>query len=209
MNKDIFLNIEKLSEKYFKHSHHCKFHTSRVLALATKIGLEEKADIEVLKAAALLHDVARSLEDENKIDDHASKGAKIARRILKKCNFSPEKVDDVIYCIKVHRFSKGLKPKSLEARIIQDADRLDMIGAIGIARVFSRAGALNHPIYDPSIPAKKVYDGKSLTAINHFYEKLLKSKNVFHTSCAKKISKNRYKFVEEFLERFLGEWNEN
>ena len=179
MNKEIIKNIEKLSEKYFKHSHHCKFHTQRVLALATKIGLEEKADMEVLKAAALLHDVGRSLEDKKKNVDHAIEGSKIAKRILKKCNFSTEKIDDVIYCIEVHRFSKRLKPKSLEAKIIQDADRLDMIGAIGIARVFSRAGALNNPIYDPSIPQKKIYDGESLTAINHIYEKLLKSRNVF------------------------------
>ena len=209
MNEKIFLQIEKLSDKYFKHSHHCKFHTKRVLALAIKIGLEEEADLEVLKAAALLHDVARSLEDEKKIEDHALEGSKIAKRILKRCNFSTEKIEDVIYCIRVHRYSKKIKPKSLEAKIIQDADRLDMIGAIGIARAFSRAGAFNNPIYDPTILPKKTYGGESLTAINHIYEKLLTSKNVFNTSSAKKISKKRFRFVEKFLKRFLVEWNEN
>jgi uncharacterized protein len=206
MDKEIFADIRQLSQKYFKHTHHCKFHTERVYSLATRIGLIEKADLEVIKAAALLHDVGRSLEDENKISDHAIEGTIIAKKILIKSKFNPEKINDVIHCIKVHRYSKALEPKSLEAKIIQDSDRLDMIGAIGIARVFSRAGAINNPIHDPSIPPKISYDGKSLTAVNHIYEKLLKSKNKFHTISAKTISKKRYEFVEKFLKRFLMEW---
>jgi uncharacterized protein len=209
MRNDVFLKVRKFSERYFLHKHHSKFHSKRVYLLAIKIGLKEKADLDVIKAAALLHDIARGLEDENEIKDHAIEGGKIAKKILIKSKFSPEKIDDVIYCIKVHRFSKGLIPKSLEAKIIQDADRLDMIGAIGIARVFLRAGAMNTPIYDPLLPPKKKYDGKSVTAINHIYEKLLKSKNVFHTSPAKEMAKKRYRFVEKFLKRFLMEWNEN
>jgi uncharacterized protein len=205
MDKEIFQKIRKLSQKYFKHTHHCKFHTERVWLLAKKIGENEKADLVVITAAALLHDIARSLEDENKIDDHAVEGAKIAREILKKSKFYPEKINDVLHCIKVHRYSKALEPESLEAKIIQDADRLDMIGAIGIARVFSKAGALNNPIHDPSIPPKQKYDGISLTAVNHIYEKLLKSKNKFHTNSAKKISKKRYEFVKKFLNIFLKE----
>ncbi|MCW3997829.1 MAG: HD domain-containing protein [Candidatus Bathyarchaeota archaeon] len=176
--------------------------------MATKIGQKEKADLKVIKAAALLHDVARSLEDEGKISDHAAEGAKIAQIILRKIKFYPEKIEEVIHCIKVHRYSKRLKPKSLEAKIIQDTDRLDMLGAIGIARVFSRAGWINIPIHDPSIPPKKIYDGKSLTAINHIYEKLLKSKNTFHTESAKKMVKKRYEFVEKFLKRFFAEWTD-
>lgn len=207
MDKEIFEEIRRLSQNYFKHAHHNKFHTQRVYSMATKIGQKEKADLKVIKAAALLHDVARSLEDEGKIADHAFEGAKIAKAILRKTKFYPEKIDEVLHCIRVHRYSKRLKPKSFEAKIIQDSDRLDMIGAIGIARVFSRSGWINTPIYDPKIPSKKIYDGKSLTAINHIHEKLLKSKNNFHTASAKKIAKKRHEFVEKFLERFLAEWN--
>ncbi len=207
MDKEIFQEIRKLSQKYFKHTHHCKYHTERVFSLAMKIAENEKADIEVIKAAALLHDVARSLEDENKIDDHAVEGVIIARRILKKSKFYPEKINDVLHCIKVHRYSKALEPRSLEAKIIQDADRLDMLGAIGMARLFSKAGALNNPIHDPTIPPKQKYDGISLTAVNHIYEKLLNSKNKFHTISAKAISKKRYEFIEKFLEIFLKEWS--
>jgi uncharacterized protein len=207
MNKDVFEDIRRLTQKYFKHAHHNKFHTQRVYSLAIKIGQKEKADLKVIKAAALLHDVARSLEDEGKIVDHATEGAKIAKAILRKTKFYPEKIEEVIHCIKVHRYSKRLKPKNLESKIIQDADRLDMLGAIGIARVFSRSGWINTPIHDPKIHPKKTYDGKSLTAINHIYEKLLKSKNTFHTESAKKIAKKRHEFVEKFLERFLAEWN--
>lgn len=206
MDEEIFQKIRSLSQKYFKHTHHCKYHTERVYALAVKIGKKEVADLVVIKASALLHDLARSLEDDNKIDDHAIEGVKIARGILKKSNFYPEKINDVLHCIKVHRYSKDLKPESLEAKILQDADRLDMIGAIGLARVFSKTGALNNPIHDPSLHPKQKYDGISLTAINHIYEKLLKSKNKFHTASAKKMSKKRYEFVEEFLKIFLKEW---
>jgi uncharacterized protein len=106
----------------------------------------------------------------------------------------------------VHRFRKGVKAENLEAKILQDADRLDIIGAIGIARVFSRGGWENMPIHDPSIPPKERYDGRSLTSVNHIYEKILKVKGSFNTSTAKELAEERHKFVEQFLERFLKEW---
>lgn len=98
-----------------------------------------------------------------------------------------------------------MKAESLEARILQDADRLDMLGAVGIARVFARGGWQNMPIYDPLIPLKERYDGRSLTSVNHIYEKILKIKDTFNTDTAKEIAEERHKFVEKFLERFLKE----
>lgn len=206
MDDQIFIRIKELSDPYFKLAAHSSFHTERVFSLSLRIGIEEKADLQVLKAAALLHDVARTLEDEGKIEDHAIEGAKIARRILKIVGFPIEKIEEVVHCVEVHRFSKSSKTHSLEAKIIQDADRLDLLGAIGISRVFATGGWVNMPIYDPSISPKKQYDGKSLTSINHIYEKLLSAKNKFNTSFAKKMAQERYAFVEEFLDRFMKEW---
>jgi len=202
----VFEKIKERSEEFFKHSHHSKSHVERVYNLAVRIAKEENADLDVVKAAVLLHDIARAMEDEGKIEDHATEGAKIARKVLEEADFPKEKIDKVIHCIEVHRFKKGMEAESSEAKILQDADRLDIIGAIGLARTFARGGWSNIPIYDPSIPPKKKYDGKSLTSVNHIYEKILKAKDTITTNTARKIAEERYKFVEEFLERLLKEW---
>jgi len=202
----VFESIRKKSEGFFSHSHHSKDHVERVYNLAVKIGKEENADLEVLKAAALLHDVARALEDEGKVEDHSVEGAKIARKILEETGFPAHKVEEVVHCIEAHRFRNGSEAKSLEAKILQDADRLDIMGAIGIARVFARGGWSNLPIHDPSIPPKNKYDGRSLTSINHIYEKIIKAKDTMNTRAARRIAEGRHKFVEEFLDHFLKEW---
>jgi len=205
-SNSVFEEIRKRSEEFFRHSHHSKSHVERVYNLAVRIAKKENADLEIVEASALLHDIARAMEDEGKIEDHAVEGAKMAKKVLEEVNFPKEKIDKVVHCIEVHRFRKGIKAESLEAKILQDADRLDIIGAIGIARVFARGGWENMPIYDPSIPPKERYDGKSLTSVNHIYEKILKVKGSFNTSIAKEIAEERHKFVEQFLERFLKEW---
>ncbi|MEM3715074.1 MAG: HD domain-containing protein, partial [Nitrososphaeria archaeon] len=129
-NDELFEKIRKRSEEFYKHSHHDRFHVERVYNLAVRIAKEEDSnvDLDVVKAAALLHDVARSMEDEGKIKDHAIEGAKIARRILKEVGFPEAKIEKVVYCIMVHRYRNNLKPEIIEAQILQDADRLDMLG---------------------------------------------------------------------------------
>jgi len=206
LSDSVFEKIRKRSEEFFRHSHHSKSHVERVYNLAVRIAEEENADLDVVKAAALLHDIARAMEDEGKIEEHAVEGAKMARKVLEEVNFPKEKIDKVIHCIEVHRFAKGAKAENLEARILQDADRLDIIGAVGIARVFARGGWENMPIHDPSIPPKQKYDGRSLTSVNHIYEKILKVKGTFNTAIAREIAEERHKFVEQFLERLLKEW---
>jgi len=206
LNDSVFEKIREKSECFLRHSHHSKSHVERVYNLAERIAKEENADLDVVKAAALLHDIARASEDEGKIEDHAVEGAKMARKVLEEVNFPKEKIDKVVRSIEMHRFKKNMKAESWEAKILQDADRLDIIGAIGIARVFSRGGWENMPIYDPSVPPKKRYDGRSLTSVNHIYEKNLKVKDTLNTATAKEIATERHKFVEQFLERFLKEW---
>lgn len=203
----VFERIRRRTEEYLRFSHHDRYHVERVHGLAVKIGMEEGADMDVVRAAALLHDVARALEDEGRVEDHAAEGAKIAGGILREVGFPEEKIPMVEECIRAHRFSGGGQARSIEARVLKDADRLDALGAIGLARVFARGGWENKPIHDPEIPPKGRYDGESLTSINHIYEKILRLKDELNTDTARRIGEERHRFVELFLERFLREWD--
>jgi len=197
--------IKKLKNKisqYFKHESHGFDHTERVYNLAVKIATKEKADMSIIKAAALLHDIGRSLEYENKELCHAEESAKMAPKILKSINFPKQKVLATIHCILVHRYSKGLKPETKEAKIIQDADRLDCLGTLGIARVFTRGGEKNRQAYDPNNKQSPK------TSIGHFYQKILILKpKTFHTKTAQEMAKKRYEYTEEFVQRFEKEWS--
>jgi len=202
-----FEKIKERSVEFFRLSHHDKSHVERVYNLAVRIARKENADLDVVKAAVLLHDIARALEDEGKIEDHAVESAKMAMKILEEVDFPKEKIPKVIHCIEAHRFRGGAEGESLEAKVLQDADRLDILGAIGIARVFMRGGWSNQPLYDPTVPPKEKYDGRSLTPVNHIYEKVLKLKDTINTKTAKQIAEERHKFVGQFLNRLLKEWN--
>ncbi|KHO53812.1 MAG: Metal dependent phosphohydrolase [archaeon GW2011_AR13] len=156
----------------------------------------------------MLHDIARLKEDNNEIECHAEHGGKMAKEILEQMNFPKDKIKEIVHCIEVHRHSKGLIAKSKEAKIIQDADRLDALGAITIGRMFSTGGKINRPLYNPEIPFGKIYKGYySDSTIHGFYAKILKiTPNTFNTKSAKKLAKGRYKFVEKFLDQFFKEW---
>ncbi|MEO2151318.1 MAG: HD domain-containing protein, partial [Thermococcus sp.] len=154
------------------------------------IGKEEGADLEVLALASLLHDIARPLEDAGKVEDHAVEGAKIARRFLLSIGCPEEKVEAVAHAIEAHRFSRGPEPRTLEAKILSDADKLDAIGAIGIARVFMYSGE----------------HGRDVEAsLRHFEEKILKLKDLMYTETAKRIAEDRHRFTVQFIERIRRE----
>jgi uncharacterized protein len=206
LDTSIIQKLKNRSEGFHRLSHHDKYHTERVYSLAVHIAEKENADLDVVRAAALLHDIARALEDEGKISDHATEGARMARRILEEVGFPNEKIPPVLHCIEAHRFKKGMKTKSLEAQILQDADRLDIIGAIGIARVFTRGGWSNIPIHDPAIPPKEKYDGRSSTSVNHLREKILKVKDTLNTATAKALAEDRHEFTQQFLDTLRKEW---
>ncbi|MBS7652627.1 HD domain-containing protein [Candidatus Bathyarchaeota archaeon] len=205
-DESVFEMIKRRGEEYLRFSHHDRYHVERVHRMAMRIAAEEGADMDVVRAAALLHDVARAMEDEGVVEDHAAEGAKIAEGILRDVGFPEEKISRVVDCIRIHRFKRGDYAGSVEAGILQDADRLDALGAIGIARVFARGGWENKPIHDPSIPPKERYDGESLTSVNHIYEKILRLREELNTDTARRISEERHRFVKQFLERFLREW---
>lgn len=168
---------------------------------------DEKADIQIVDAAAWLHDIARHAEDSGEIECHAEEGAKMAKEILEKIDFPKEKIPTVVHAIAVHRFSKQKKAETKEAQILQDADRLDALGAICIARIFMYNGHRGLPIYEPGRKPDEHYHGQETNAINHFYEKILKIKpENFHTKKAREMAKERYDFIVEFLNRFKAEW---
>jgi uncharacterized protein len=202
---------ERLKEKilpYFKSDDGHGFdHTERVYRNALKISDEEDIDIDIIKASALLHDIARCKETEENGICHAEEGSRIAKEILEEMNFPQEKIQKVLHCIRVHRFSKGLKAETREAEILQDADRLDALGAMILIRMIQNALKYNLPIHDPKIPIKEKYDGKGSTVINHIYEKILKIKpKTFKTKKAREIAKKRYKLIEDFIECFMEEY---
>jgi uncharacterized protein len=210
MNKIFFDNLKKKAKESMETSGSHEFsHVERVYKLAVKIAKNEKADIDIVKAAALLHDIARIMEDSGKIKCHAEEGAKTAGKILEKTDFPKEKIKGVCEAIRLHRFSRGLKAETKEAMIIQDADRLDAIGAIAIARVFAHGGKMNRPIHLDTAKPKKYYDGsESESSFVHFHEKILKiNPELFNTKTGRKIAEHRYNFVKIFIKEFLDEWN--
>lgn len=201
--------IKKIAKSYFKNpvAGHDWFHVERVYKLAVKIGKSERADMSILKPAVLLHDIARKKEDRGEIDCHAKEGAKMAIKILLRLNYPKKKAKQIAYVIEAHRFRQKMRSKTLEAGVLQDADRLDALGAVSIGRIFSYGGEHKRPMYDPKIPSKSFYDSNAATSINHFFEKIFHLQpKTFNTQTARQIAKERYKFSKKFVKRFLQEW---
>ena len=190
---------------------HDWFHILRVYKNALHIAKgEQKADVLILALAALLHDIADS--KFHKGDEE--KGPKMARTFLQKNHVEEAKIEAVVKIIENVSFRGGHKKSeytSLELEIVQDADRLDAIGAIGIARTFNYGGFKNRKLYDPAIKpnlemSAEEYKKSEAPTINHFYEKLLLLKNQMHTQTAIEIAEDRHAFMESFLEQFYAEW---
>jgi len=201
--------IEKEAYKKLSKLHGCHDweHTKRVYNMAVHIARKEKADIEVVKLAAFLHDIARHEEDSSggKIC-HAQRGAELAGKILKKYRFSPDVTKQVIHCIETHRFRKNVKPASLEAKIIFDSDKLDSIGAIGIARAYHFAGVHGAKLHnkDVNISNTKPYSSDD-TAYREYLVKLKHLKNLMYTNEGRRIAGSRHKFMVSYFDRLNNE----
>jgi uncharacterized protein len=192
-------------------SGHNWFHMERVYNNALLIAKEETCDLEVVQLAALLHDIA----DSKFHDGDETVGSKVARTFLTSENVAEETINHVVKIIENISFKGGNFEKkftSKELEIVQDADRLDAIGAVGIARTFNYGGYKNREIYNSEIEpnlkmSKEEYKNSTAPTINHFYEKLLLLKDKMNTESAKKIAQQRHAFMETFLEQFYNEWN--
>lgn len=195
---------------------HDWFHILRVYNSALTIARHEKVDHFVVEMGALLHDIA----DSKFYNGDESVGPKLARDFLLKQKVSLPDIEHIEHIIKNISFKSNLKSKdessnsgftSPEMEVIQDADRLDAIGAIGIARCFNYGGFKNRPIYDPEIPpklnqSKEEYKKSKAPTINHFYEKLLLLKENMNTNYGKKLAEQRHSYLEQFLDQFFAEW---
>jgi len=201
------LSISDIERHYVDQGGHGWDHVVRVHRTAMWIAGHVGADKKIVEAAALLHDIARAREEPGECACHAIEGAIMARPMLEGAGFSPDQVEKICDCIAVHLFSKGIRAKTLEAQVLQDADRLDALGAIAIARIFSYNGLHRIPIHDESRSPEEIYQGQRSTAINHFYEKILQiTPESFHTMPARQVARARHRFVQVFLVQFHREW---
>ncbi|MBT8394976.1 MAG: HD domain-containing protein [Flavobacteriaceae bacterium] len=191
---------------------HDWFHTLRVYNNAMLIAKTENVNKFVVALGALLHDIA----DSKFHNGDESIGPKIAREFLFKLNVDSLFIEHVINIIENISFKSSLENRDLfsspELQVIQDADRLDAIGAIGIARCFNYGGFKNRPLYDPKIQpnlnmSKEEYKNSSAPTINHFYEKLLLLKDKMNTQTGKKLAQSRHEYLKSFLDQFYAEWN--
>lgn len=193
-------------------SGHDWFHILRVYNNALLISKNENVDLFIVSLAALLHDIA----DSKFHDGDDTIGPKIAREFLFKENISSQVIEHVVNIIANMSFNKSLDGAlaftSKELEVVQDADRLDAIGAIGIARCFNYGGFKNRVIYNPEITPNlnmntEEYKKSIAPTINHFYEKLLLLKDKMNTKTGKQIALERHHYMEGFLEQFYAEWN--
>ena len=174
---------------------HDYFHLKRVVENALKIGKAENADLFLVELSAWLHDVG-----DYKLHDGVDRSEELVKEFLLTQNLSDELIHKVNEIISQVSFSKGNSVTSLEAKVVQDADRLDAIGAIGIARAFAFGGSRGRELWNPDQPES--------TTVQHFYDKLLKLKDLMNTETAKVIAEKRHRFLEEFLDQFYEEWEQ-
>ncbi|MDH4330878.1 MAG: HD domain-containing protein [Candidatus Moranbacteria bacterium] len=220
ITKKIIKEIEGEAKKYFEDANGCHDwdHVERVRNVALRIGKKEKADLGILELAVLLHDVERNNEmNEGRKEGcrvkfcHALEGGKIARNILKKYKLKDEDIENIVHCVESHRFRNELKPKTIEAKCLYDADKIDGIGAVGIGRDFLFAGSHGSRCLYTGNEKEIAKSGKDYSytkedsavleyeiKLKHTYKKML-------TKSGKKFAKERSDFMKEFFKRFWEE----
>ena len=192
-----------------EYSGHDYFHTLRVYKTATKIAQKENADLIPVQLAALLHDV-----DDIKLSPETSEKKERAVGFLREHGVPEEEIATICTIIGEVSFkgTDSVVPVSTESKCVQDADRLDAIGAIGIARAFAYGGSRHRSMYDPAVkPAlnmnEEEYRKSESTTINHFYEKLFLLKDMMNTATAKRIAEQREAFMRAYISQFMAEWD--
>lgn len=188
---------------------HDWWHIQRVVQMAKRLARAEQADEFICTIAALLHDVA-----DEKLNTSKQAGLDKVNDWLFQHGFSEADQEHIVKIISTMSYNAGRNPPmgTLEGQVVQDADRLDAIGAIAIARTFLYAGVKGHPIYDPRIAPRQEmtteqYRQEKSTGINHFHEKLLKLNSLINTESAKRIAAERHAYMEQYIERFYREWS--
>jgi len=205
------LEFEKLREQVKKQlakndAAHDFEHITRVLKNATLIARKEKASIRMITVAVLLHDIVSYPKSDPRSKNSSLESAEKSRKILQEYNFTQDERNIIADAIRDHSFSRGATPKTLEGKILQDADRLDALGAIGIARTFAVGGAEDRPFYNTDDPfcKKRSPDDKSWT-LDHFYKKLLLLEKTMNTKTGKIEARKRIKIMKKFLDELKKE----
>ncbi|MBN2094714.1 MAG: HD domain-containing protein [Candidatus Aenigmarchaeota archaeon] len=193
---------EKIMVSCPRAAHHFE-HIKRVLKLGLEIGKEEGADMAILKPAILMHDLGRTCEDGK--THHSKFSVDVAKKVLEKVDYPKEYWGPILYAIENHSWRSTAERK--EAQILQDADKLDAIGAIGLARGFAFGGSNNWPEYNPEDPFLKQDRPMENYTVDHIYWKILRLKRKMHTKKGKELAEEREKFVREFLDRMEKELN--
>ena len=204
-------NATKFIKEIFQNdfSGHDFFHSMRVYRTAINIAEAEHADLEVVALAALLHDA-----DDRKLSPTTAEKKENAARFMRSQNVSESEIRQVCQIIDEVSFkgTDSVRPSTPEGKCVQDADRLDALGAIGIARTFAYGGSHNRAIYDPELPPRtamnqaQYYSSKS-TSLNHFYEKLFLLEGMMNTETGKAIARKRTQYMQQFVDEFLNEWD--
>lgn len=202
-------SIREMARNHFsdaKYSHDWE-HTERVYRLAMHIGSVEGADLELLAVAAYLHDIGRAMQDKARgALCHAEQGAAIAADILEGYPIPQDKRDNILHCIISHRFRNDHHPQTIEAKVLFDADKLDAIGAVGIARAYLFAGEVGAVLHNPGMdPLEAKPYSKDDTGYREFTVKLSKIKDKMLTAEGRRMAVERHAFMEAFFERFLRE----
>ena len=181
-------------------------HTIRVYKNAQKICKKEKANEKLVLSAALLHDIVAYPKSDKRSKKSSIESAKKSKKILEKFDFSKEEVTIISDAIRDHSFTRNKIPKTLEGKILQDADRLDALGAIGVARVFATGGLLKRPFYNIDDPfcKKRIPDDETWT-VDHFFAKLFKLESLMNTKSGKSEAKKRTRIIKEFLNQLKQE----
>jgi uncharacterized protein len=202
--------IEEFAKKCFDGSRgsHDWDHTQRVCRLSAHIGKAEKADLPVLLVAACLHDIGRRYQDKsNGAVCHAEKGAQMAKPLVDKLPLSESQKQNIIHCISSHRFRGNHRPRTPEAKVLFDADKLDAIGAVGIARAYLFAGEVGARLHNPDARAEDTSSySQDDTGFREFKVKLSKIKDRVMTAEGRRLALERHQFMVDFFERFLEEY---
>lgn len=211
MQKEIINRALEYVKKIFENdcSGHDYFHTFRVFTMATHIATKENANLKIVQLAALLHDV-----DDIKLSPETHAEKTNARSFLAANNIDEIMICEICQIIDEISYAgnDSVIPKTLEGKCVQDADRLDAIGAIGIARAFAYGGNHNRLMYHPDIKpnmdmGKEEYNNHISTTINHFYEKLFRLTGLMNTCTAKDIAKGREAYMKDYISEFMDEWD--
>lgn len=210
--QDVILSTVEFVKKTLQDAEggHDWFHIERVWKTARTIAETEEVDSTIVELAALLHDIA----DSKFHHGDETVGPRIAREFLNEKQLPAEVIDHVVKIIENISFKGGNHASDFSSRelmVVQDADRLDALGAIGIARAFNYGGFKNRALYDPAVPPnlnmdRETYKKNTAPTINHFYEKLLLLKDRMNTDTGKIMAVQRHQFMEKFLEEFYREW---